>query len=87
MYPRASPTESALHVSKSDRIRFVLDYEIAFSFDQSVGLDLPSEGCLVRPADVDGLLGRSVGSDDGLSTVDTSEPLSRARMEIAGSHW
>jgi hypothetical protein len=61
-------------------------YEIAFSFDQSVGLDLPSEG-LVRPADVDGFFGGSVGSDYGLSTIDTSEPLSRAGMEVAGNRW
>ena len=45
------------------------NYEIAFSFDQSVGLDLPSEGRLVRPADVDGFFKGPVGSDYGLSTM------------------
>ena len=53
------------------------NYEIAFSFDQSVGLDLPSEGRLVRPADVDVFFAQPVGSDYGLSTIDGWRPNQR----------
>ena len=38
MYPRASPTETALHVSKSDLIRFVLEHGRAIGKPRALSL-------------------------------------------------